>query len=295
MAAAVHVGLADDRVGVGDGLLHAAGAPAGGIARPLTILARFAGGGGGTYSAPPLASAPAVPAEAQQASDDAEDRSRTEGSDVAGRPQLFRTPTGLADGLALKELARLLERRFAPVANATLVPPFHAQAWIRRGGKLADVDDGILLLPVNPPLRGKAHKCGQPRALAWARMPPVNFTRDVVDAADRRGSRWWRSTPTGAATSMTFGDVADGAAAWRARSGRRGRPGDVVMTVIGNRPEWVLALVACFRIGAVALPCTEQLRRATCGRGWTRPSRGWCCATAQRGHRARRRLRRARC
>ena len=38
------------------------------------------------------------------------------------------------------------------------------------------------------------------------------------------------------------------------------RPGDVVMTVIGNRLEWVLALVACFRIGAVALPCTEQLR-----------------------------------
>src|SRR5919197_3200187 len=36
--------------------------------------------------------------------------------------------------------------------------------------------------------------------------------------------------------------------------------GDVVMTVIGNRPEWVLAMVACFRIGAVVLPCNEQLR-----------------------------------
>ena len=36
--------------------------------------------------------------------------------------------------------------------------------------------------------------------------------------------------------------------------------GDVVMTLIGNRPEWVEAMVACFRIGAVALPCTEQLR-----------------------------------
>ena len=32
------------------------------------------------------------------------------------------------------------------------------------------------------------------------------------------------------------------------------------MTVIGNRPEWVETMVACFRIGAVALPCTEQLR-----------------------------------
>ena len=36
--------------------------------------------------------------------------------------------------------------------------------------------------------------------------------------------------------------------------------GDVVMTLIGNRPEWVLTMVACFRIGAVALPCNEQLR-----------------------------------
>src|SRR5258707_13299420 len=32
------------------------------------------------------------------------------------------------------------------------------------------------------------------------------------------------------------------------------------MTLIGNRPEWVLAMVACFRIGAVALACNEQLR-----------------------------------
>jgi acyl-coenzyme A synthetase/AMP-(fatty) acid ligase len=32
------------------------------------------------------------------------------------------------------------------------------------------------------------------------------------------------------------------------------------MTLIGNRPEWVLAMCACFHIGAVVLPCTEQLR-----------------------------------
>ena len=34
------------------------------------------------------------------------------------------------------------------------------------------------------------------------------------------------------------------------------------MTLVGNRPEWVHAMVACWRIGAVALPCTEQLRPA---------------------------------
>jgi acyl-coenzyme A synthetase/AMP-(fatty) acid ligase len=34
-----------------------------------------------------------------------------------------------------------------------------------------------------------------------------------------------------------------------------------VMTLAGNRIEWVLALLACFRVGAVALPCNTQLRR----------------------------------
>ena len=38
------------------------------------------------------------------------------------------------------------------------------------------------------------------------------------------------------------------------------RRGDVVLTLIGNRPEWVITMVACFRLGAVVLPCTEQLR-----------------------------------
>jgi acyl-coenzyme A synthetase/AMP-(fatty) acid ligase len=37
--------------------------------------------------------------------------------------------------------------------------------------------------------------------------------------------------------------------------------GDVVMTLAGNRVEWILALLACWRMGAVALPCSTQLRR----------------------------------
>ena len=44
------------------------------------------------------------------------------------------------------------------------------------------------------------------------------------------------------------------------------RRGDVVMTLVGNRPAWVFAMVACFRLGAVVLPCTEQLRTADSGR-----------------------------
>ena len=37
--------------------------------------------------------------------------------------------------------------------------------------------------------------------------------------------------------------------------------GDAVMTLIGSRIEWVLAMLACFRMGAVAMPCNPQLRR----------------------------------
>jgi len=46
--------------------------------------------------------------------------------------------------------------------------------------------------------------------------------------------------------------------AFAARGVRRG---DVVMTLAGNRVEWVLSLLACWRMGAVALPCNTQLRR----------------------------------
>src|SRR5213596_2967956 len=46
--------------------------------------------------------------------------------------------------------------------------------------------------------------------------------------------------------------------AFAARGVRRG---DVVMTLVGNRIEWVLSLLACWRMGAIALPCSTQLRR----------------------------------
>ena len=65
------------------------------------------------------------------------------------------------------------------------------------------------------------------------------------------------------------------------------------MTLIGNRPEWVAALLACFRIGAVALPCIEQLRagdlRAANGRRRARARDG---GRGRRRHRARGWLRR---
>ena len=91
----------------------------------------------------------------------------------------------------------------------------------------------------------------------------MNFARDVVDAAPAGDRALVEIARDGARRELTFGEVADAGA--RLAGGLLARGvgrGDVVMTLIGNRPEWVLTMVACFRIGAVALPCNEQLRAA---------------------------------
>jgi acyl-coenzyme A synthetase/AMP-(fatty) acid ligase len=90
----------------------------------------------------------------------------------------------------------------------------------------------------------------------------MNFARDVVDRAPRDACAIVELAHDGGRREWTFGEVADASARLAGRLARvHGvEQGDVVLMVIGNRPEWVLAMVACFRIGAVALPCNEQLR-----------------------------------
>jgi acyl-coenzyme A synthetase/AMP-(fatty) acid ligase len=88
-----------------------------------------------------------------------------------------------------------------------------------------------------------------------------SFPRDVVDAAPPGTLALIELTRDGARREWTFGAVGDASRRAAGTLRARGvRPGDVVMTLIGNRPEWVIAMVACFRIGAVVLPVTEQLR-----------------------------------
>jgi acyl-coenzyme A synthetase/AMP-(fatty) acid ligase len=88
----------------------------------------------------------------------------------------------------------------------------------------------------------------------------MNFIEDVLErfpaarpalvAIDEDGRRVWG-----------FGElIARSAGLAGALQARGVGRGDVVMTLVGNRVEWVLAMLACFRIGAVALPCNTQLR-----------------------------------
>jgi acyl-coenzyme A synthetase/AMP-(fatty) acid ligase len=91
----------------------------------------------------------------------------------------------------------------------------------------------------------------------------VNFVEDVLEhfpaskpaliAIDREGRRRvWH-----------FGELVARSAGLSGALGARGvGRGDVVMTLVGDRDEWVLSMLACFRIGAIALPCNPQLRRA---------------------------------
>jgi acetyl-CoA synthetase len=89
----------------------------------------------------------------------------------------------------------------------------------------------------------------------------MNFARDVVGAAAPERLALVELARDGGRREWRFGEVADRAARLAGTLAAHGvGRGDVVMTLIGNRPEWVFAMVACFRVGAVALPCTEQLR-----------------------------------
>jgi acetyl-CoA synthetase len=90
-------------------------------------------------------------------------------------------------------------------------------------------------------------------------MSAVNFATDVLEAAPAGERALVEISREGTRKEWRFGQVAREANRVAARLAHLER-GDVVMTLVGNRSEWVLTLVACFRLGLVALPCNEQLR-----------------------------------
>jgi acyl-coenzyme A synthetase/AMP-(fatty) acid ligase len=94
----------------------------------------------------------------------------------------------------------------------------------------------------------------------------VNFTLDILQRQPPERLAVIELGRDGSRREWTFAEIGrmiDGAAATLVQQGVR--RGDVVMTLIGNRVEWVATLMGCFQIGAVALPCTEQLRAKDLG------------------------------
>jgi acyl-coenzyme A synthetase/AMP-(fatty) acid ligase len=89
----------------------------------------------------------------------------------------------------------------------------------------------------------------------------VNFTRDLLRSQPAHDRALVELSRAGERREWSFGEVHERSARLAGTLAVRGvGRGDVVMTLIGNRPEWVLTMLACFRLGAVVLPCTEQLR-----------------------------------
>jgi acyl-coenzyme A synthetase/AMP-(fatty) acid ligase len=89
----------------------------------------------------------------------------------------------------------------------------------------------------------------------------VNFAHDVMEAAPPHARALVELTRDGRRHEYTFGALAGAAARLAGTLDARGvRRGDVVLTLVGNRLEWALTMLACFRQGYVVLPCTEQLR-----------------------------------
>ena len=89
----------------------------------------------------------------------------------------------------------------------------------------------------------------------------MNFARDVVAAMPASQRALIELARDGARREWSFGDCTERSAALAAALSDAGvARGDVVITLVGNRPQWVWAMVACFRCGFVALACSEQLR-----------------------------------
>ncbi len=89
-----------------------------------------------------------------------------------------------------------------------------------------------------------------------------NFVVDVVESAPADRLAIVELARDGSRREWSFGEVAATARALAAYlHGAHGvQRGDTVLTLVGNRPAWVAAMLACFRQGYVVLPCNEQLR-----------------------------------
>jgi acyl-coenzyme A synthetase/AMP-(fatty) acid ligase len=90
----------------------------------------------------------------------------------------------------------------------------------------------------------------------------ANFAVDVVHRAPPDRLAIVELARDGTRREWSFGQVAQAADALAAHLHRAHgvRRGDTVLTLVGNQPGWVAAMVACFRQGYVVLPCNEQLR-----------------------------------
>ncbi|MDQ2675844.1 MAG: AMP-binding protein [Actinomycetota bacterium] len=89
----------------------------------------------------------------------------------------------------------------------------------------------------------------------------MNFVSDVLERFPSSKPALLAIDANGERRVWHFGElIAMSAGVSGALAARGVKRGDVVMTLAGNRIEWVLTLLAAWRMGAVALPMSTQLR-----------------------------------
>lgn len=95
----------------------------------------------------------------------------------------------------------------------------------------------------------------------WETPERFNFGRDVIDRhPPDRPAMIWLGTD-GSERRLTFGDVSEASNRFANAAREMGvRRGDRVLVIAGKRPEWHAMLVGLLKLGAVAIPCAEQLR-----------------------------------
>jgi acyl-coenzyme A synthetase/AMP-(fatty) acid ligase len=90
----------------------------------------------------------------------------------------------------------------------------------------------------------------------------VNFIEDVLERFPASKPALVAISGDGERRVWHVGELIARSAGLSGAFAARGvRRGDVVMALTGSRVEWVLSLLACWRMGAIALPCNPQLRR----------------------------------
>jgi acetyl-CoA synthetase/medium-chain acyl-CoA synthetase len=99
-------------------------------------------------------------------------------------------------------------------------------------------------------------------AFRWDVPAAFNFARDVIDklaASDRRGLLFVDAA--GVRHEYSFAQIADLSGRWAAALRDLGiGHGDHVIVVLPKTPQWLFAMTALLRLGAVAIPGAEQLR-----------------------------------
>jgi acyl-coenzyme A synthetase/AMP-(fatty) acid ligase len=102
----------------------------------------------------------------------------------------------------------------------------------------------------------------QSSSFTWDVPPEFNFGRDVVDALGRQSRRGLLFVDAQRGRHDTsFPEIAAATRRWAGALRELGlKPGERVVVLLPKIPAWLFSMVALDRLGAVVIPCSEQLR-----------------------------------